>query len=69
MLLSMMAGGEGLNLIGGNHVFMLDLHWNPAAEQQATDRAHRLGQTRDVHVHRCGGAGRIWMVNYAHIIS
>lgn len=48
----MMAGGEGLNLVGGNHVFMLDLHWNPAVELQATDRAHRVGQTRNVHVHR-----------------
>ena len=52
MLLSMIAGGEGLNLVGGNHVFMLDLHWNPAVELQATDRAHRMGQTRNVHVHR-----------------
>ena len=50
----MMAGGEGLNLVGGNHVFMLDLHWNPAVELQATDRAHRVGQTRNVHVHRSG---------------
>jgi transcription termination factor 2 len=34
MLLSMLAGGEGLNLVGGNHLFMLDLHWNPAVELQ-----------------------------------
>ena len=42
MLLFMLAGGEGLNLVGGNHIFMLDLHWNPAVELQATDRAHRV---------------------------
>ena len=52
MLLSMIAGGEGLNLVGGNHIFMLDLHWNPSVELQATDRAHRVGQTRNVYVHR-----------------
>ena len=52
MLLSMLAGGEGLNLVGANHVFILDLHWNPAVEVQASDRAHRVGQTRDVYVHR-----------------
>lgn len=52
MLLSMIAGGEGLNLVGGNHMFILDMHWNPAVELQATDRIHRMGQTRDVHVHK-----------------
>ena len=52
MLLSLQAGGVGLNLIGGNHVFLLDMHWNPALEEQAADRCHRVGQTRDVHIHK-----------------
>ena len=52
MLLSLQAGGVGLNLIGANHVFMLDVHWNPALEVQAADRCHRVGQTRDVVVHK-----------------
>ena len=52
MLLSLQAGGVGLNLMGANHVFILDMHWNPALEEQAADRCHRVGQTRDVHIHR-----------------
>lgn len=52
MLLSLQAGGVGLNLTGANHVFMLDMHWNPAVEEQAADRCHRVGQTRDVFIHR-----------------
>uniref|UniRef100_A0AC35FKG8 Transcription termination factor 2 n=1 Tax=Panagrolaimus sp. PS1159 TaxID=55785 RepID=A0AC35FKG8_9BILA len=41
MLLSLTAGGVGLNLVGGNHLFLLDLHWNPALEQQAMDRIYQ----------------------------
>ena len=52
MLLSLQAGGVGLNLIGANHVFMLDMHWNPALEVQAADRCHRVGQPRDVVIHK-----------------
>uniref|UniRef100_A0A914ZC68 Helicase C-terminal domain-containing protein n=1 Tax=Panagrolaimus superbus TaxID=310955 RepID=A0A914ZC68_9BILA len=52
MLLSLTAGGVGLNLIGGNHLFLLDLHWNPALEQQAFDRIYRVGQTKDVFIHK-----------------
>ena len=52
MLLSLQAGGVGLNLIGGNHIFMLDMHWNPALEVQAADRCHRVGQKRDVFIHK-----------------
>ncbi|KAL3113512.1 hypothetical protein niasHT_015856 [Heterodera trifolii] len=52
MLLSLTAGGVGLNLIGGNHLFMIDLHWNPALELQASDRIHRLGQKKNVFVHK-----------------
>ncbi|KHJ44115.1 protein, SNF2 family [Trichuris suis] len=55
MLLSLTAGGVGLNLVGGNHLFILDLHWNPALELQAADRVHRLGQTRPVFIHNGNG--------------
>jgi SNF2 family DNA or RNA helicase len=51
-LLSLRAGGLGLNLTRANHVFHFDRWWNPAVEQQATDRAHRIGQTRQVQVHK-----------------
>lgn len=52
MLLSLCAGGTGLNLIGGNHLFIMDLHWNPALEAQACDRVHRIGQTKEVFIHK-----------------
>jgi hypothetical protein len=56
-LLSLKAGGTGLNLTAANHVFHFDRWWNPAVENQATDRAFRIGQTRDVQVHKflCAG--------------
>ena len=52
LLLSLRAGGTGLNLTAADHVFLLDPWWNPFAEDQAADRAHRIGQTRPVLVHR-----------------
>ncbi|NGP45430.1 DEAD/DEAH box helicase [Bacillaceae bacterium SIJ1] len=52
MILSLRAGGTGLNLTRASHVIHYDRWWNPAVESQATDRAHRIGQTNDVHVHR-----------------
>jgi SNF2 family DNA or RNA helicase len=56
-LLSLKAGGTGLNLTAANHVFHFDRWWNPAVENQATDRAFRIGQTRKVQVHKflCAG--------------
>lgn len=51
-LLSLKAGGFGLNLTKANHVFHFDRWWNPAVEEQAADRAHRIGQTRRVQVHK-----------------
>jgi SNF2 family DNA or RNA helicase len=51
-LLSLKAGGFGLNLTHANHVFHFDRWWNPAVEDQATDRAHRIGQHRQVQVHK-----------------
>ncbi len=55
--LSIKAGGTGLNLTGANHVFHFDRWWNPAVENQATDRAFRIGQTKNVQVHKfiCAG--------------
>ncbi|XP_042666509.1 transcription termination factor 2 [Centrocercus urophasianus] len=52
MLVSLLAGGVGLNLTGGNHLFLLDMHWNPALEEQACDRIYRVGQQKDVVIHR-----------------
>lgn len=51
-LLSLKAGGTGLNLTAASHVIHFDLWWNPAVEAQATDRAYRIGQKRNVQVHR-----------------
>ena len=51
-LLSLKAGGTGLNLTAANHVIHYDRWWNPAVENQATDRAYRIGQKRFVHVHK-----------------
>ncbi|MCC6738198.1 MAG: SNF2 helicase associated domain-containing protein [Planctomycetia bacterium] len=51
-LISLKAGGAGLNLTGADYVFHLDPWWNPAAEEQATDRAHRIGQKRPVMVYK-----------------
>lgn len=51
-LLSLKAGGTGLNLTRADHVIHIDRWWNPAVEDQATDRAYRIGQTRAVQVHR-----------------
>ena len=52
MVLTIKAGGTGLNLTGANHVILFDRWWNPAVENQAMDRAFRIGQTRNVFVHR-----------------
>ncbi len=56
-VLSLKAGGVGLNLTAANHVFHFDRWWNPAVENQATDRAFRIGQTKNVQVHKmiCSG--------------
>lgn len=51
-ILSLKAGGTGLNLTRANHVFHFDRWWNPAVEDQATDRAFRIGQKRNVQVHK-----------------
>lgn len=58
-LLSLKAGGTGLNLTQADHVIHFDRWWNPAVEEQATDRAYRIGQTRPVQVHRLITQGTI----------
>jgi len=58
-VLSVKAGGTGLNLTAANHVFHFDRWWNPAVEDQATDRAYRIGQKRAVQVHKLVCAGTV----------
>ncbi len=58
-ILSLKAGGTGLNLVGANHVIHFDLWWNPAVEAQATDRAYRIGQQKNVMVYRLLSAGTL----------
>lgn len=58
-LLSLKAAGTGLNLTRADHVIHFDRWWNPAVEEQATDRAHRIGQTKSVQVHRLIAEGTI----------
>ena len=59
MVLSLKAGGTGLNLTAANHVVHLDRWWNPAVENQATDRAFRIGQRRDVQVRKLVCVGTV----------
>jgi len=58
-LLSLKAGGVGLNLTKATHVIHYDRWWNPAVEDQATDRAYRIGQDRPVQVHRLIAEGTL----------
>lgn len=59
MILSIKAGGVGLNLTRANHVFHYDRWWNPAVENQATDRVFRIGQTQNVQVHKFISTGTL----------
>lgn len=58
-ILSLRAAGVGLNLTAADHVIHYDRWWNPAVEDQATDRAHRIGQTKPVQVHRLSAEGTV----------
>jgi SNF2 family DNA or RNA helicase len=58
-VLSIKAGGLGLNLTAANHVFHYDRWWNPAVENQATDRAYRIGQNKPVQVHKLISTGTL----------
>jgi len=51
IIMSPVAAGVGLTVVGANHVVHLERHWNPAKEAQATDRVYRIGQTKDVHIY------------------
>jgi SNF2 family DNA or RNA helicase len=59
LLISLKAGGTGLNLTAADHVFLVDPWWNPAVENQAADRAHRIGQQRPVGVYRLVSTGTV----------
>ena len=59
MVLSTMAAGVGINLTAANHVIHMDRWWNPAVENQATDRSYRIGQQKDVHVHKMVSVGTL----------
>ncbi|XP_076632722.1 transcription termination factor lodestar isoform X2 [Colletes latitarsis] len=52
LLLSLTAGGVGLNLVGANHLLLMDIHWNPQLEVQAQDRIYRFGQKKDVFIYK-----------------
>jgi SNF2 family DNA or RNA helicase len=58
-VMSLHAGGTGVTLTAADYVFHVDPWWNPAVEEQATGRAHRIGQRRPVHVYRLVTAGTI----------
>ena len=58
-LISLRAGGTGLNLTSADQVIHLDPWWNPAVEDQASDRVHRIGQQRPVTIHKLVAAGTI----------
>ena len=59
LLVSLKAASLGLNLTAANHVVLMDLWWNPSVEEQAIDRAHRIGQSRTVRVMRLTIAGAL----------
>ncbi|XP_050057922.1 transcription termination factor 2-like isoform X6 [Aphis gossypii] len=52
LLLSLKAGGVGLNLMAANHLFLMDVHWNPQMEAQASDRVYRVGQKKQVNIYK-----------------
>jgi SNF2 family DNA or RNA helicase len=58
-LISLKAGGTGLNLTGADTVILYDIWWNPAVEEQAADRAHRIGQNKNVQVIKLVARGTI----------
>jgi SNF2 family DNA or RNA helicase len=59
LLVSLKAGGTGLTLTAADHVFLLDPWWNPAVEDQAADRVHRIGQPRPVTIYRLVAADTV----------
>jgi SNF2 family DNA or RNA helicase len=65
LLATTASAGIGLNLVCANHIILLDPWWNQASEDQAIDRAYRIGQTKDVHVHRLYMTASLeeWMIS------
>lgn len=59
LLLSLCAGGVGLNLTGANHLFMMSVHWNPQLEKQAEDRIYRVSQVKPVTIYKFRATGTI----------
>jgi len=68
LILSPRAAGVGLNIVAANHVIHLDRWWNPAVEDQCTDRAYRIGATKDVHVYAVGAVHPVLMENSYDVI-
>jgi SNF2 family DNA or RNA helicase len=68
LILSPRAAGVGLNIVAANHVIHLDRWWNPAVEDQCTDRAYRIGATKDVFVHTVGAVHPILENNSYDVI-
>jgi Helicase conserved C-terminal domain/Restriction endonuclease len=68
LILSPRAAGVGLNIVAANHVIHLDRWWNPAVEDQCTDRAYRIGATKDVHVYTIGAVHPVLQENSYDVI-
>ena len=68
LILSPRAAGVGLNIVAANHVIHLDRWWNPAVEDQCTDRAYRIGATKDVHVYTVGAVHPVLQENSYDVI-
>ncbi len=67
-ILSPRAAGVGLNIVAANHVIHLDRWWNPAVEDQCTDRAYRIGATKDVYVHTVGAVHPLLQENSYDVV-
>lgn len=69
LLLSLTAGGVGLNLTGANHLLLFDIHWNPQLETQAQDRIYRFGQTKNVYIYKLVFDFRVYIFRILNLSS